>query len=197
VQLFHYHLATSRVREHEERYVDQHGFRLVARYGALAGGAIVAGPEREWAELDQLGFRHRLTELERDGVNVVVQPGRWEPPLVDHVGVLATQAELELVLGRATASGSHVQERNGRRTFVATGAGYRLELRTDLACAVAPFEISLAAEDPAAAAAALGAVLDIEPRRGAIEVGRGVVHFLPGGPSGRPRLAGERIGSAA
>ena len=147
MQLFHYHLATSRVREHEERYVDEHGFRLVARYGALAGGAIAAGPEREWAELDQLGFLHRLTELERDGVNVVVQPGRWEPPLVDHVGVLATQAELELVL--------------------------------------------------AAAAAALGALLDVEPRRGAIEVGRGVVRFLPGGPSGRPRLAGERIGTAA
>jgi hypothetical protein len=197
VQLFHYHLTTSHVREHEQRYVEELGFRLVARYGSLAGAAIAAGPEREWAELDQLGFRHRLTELERDGVNLVVQPGRWEPPLVDHVGVLATQAELELVLGRATAGGSHVQERHGRRTFVASGAGYRLELRTDLACAVAPFEVSLAAEDAATAAAALGALLDVEPRRGAIEVGRGVIRFLPGGPSGRPRLAGERIGTAA
>jgi len=90
-----------------------------------------------------------------------------------------------------------VQERHGRRTFVASGAGYRLELRTDLACAVAPFEVSLAAEDAATAAAALGALLDVEPRRGAIEVGRGVIRFLPGGPSGRPRLAGERIGTAA
>jgi hypothetical protein len=197
VQLFHYHLTTSRVREHEQRYVEELGFRLVARHGSLAGATIAAGPEREWAELDQLGFRHRLTELERDGVNVVVQPGRWEPPLVDHVGVLATQAELELVLGRAAAGGSHVQERHGRRTFVATSAGYRLELRTDLACAVAPFEVSLAAEDAATAAAALGALLDVEPRRGAIEVGRGVIRFLPGGPSGRPRLAGERIGTAA
>jgi hypothetical protein len=195
MQLFHYHLTTSRVREHEERYFEELGFRLVARHGSLAGGAIAAGPEREWSQLERLGFRHRLTELERDGVNVVVQPGRWEPPLVDHVGVLTTQAELELVLGRAAATGLPVQERNGRRTFVTTGAGYRLELRTDLACTVAPFEVSLAGEDPAGAAAALGALLDIEPRRGAIEVGRGVVRFLPGGPAGRPRLAGERIGT--
>ena len=197
MQLFHYHLATNRVRDHEQRYVEDLGFRLVARHGSLGSRAIAAGPEREWPELEQLGFQHRLTELERDGVNVVVQPGRWEPPLVDHVGVLATQAELELVLGRATASGSHVQERNGRRTFVTTGAGYRLELRTDRACAVAPFSVSLAAEDAAAAAAALGALLDLEPRRNAIEVGRGVVRFLPGGQSGRPRLAGERIGTPA
>jgi hypothetical protein len=197
VQLFHFHLTTSRVREHEERYLQELGFRLVARYGSLAGGAIAAGPEREWEELDRLGFRHRLTELERDGVNVVVQPGRWEPPLVDHVGVLTTEAGLELVLARAAAGGLTVQERNGRRTFVATGAGFRLELRTDLACAVAPFEVSLAAEDPSAAAGALGALLDVEPLRNVLELGSGVVRFLPGGPSGRPRLAYERIGTRA
>jgi hypothetical protein len=52
VQLFHYHLTTSRVREHEQRYVEELGFRLVARHGSLAGGAIAAGPEREWGELD-------------------------------------------------------------------------------------------------------------------------------------------------
>jgi hypothetical protein len=197
VQLFHYHLTTSRVREHEDRYVEELGFRLVARYGSLAGEPIAAGPERAWDELDRLGFRHRLTELEREGVNVVVQPGRWEPPLVDHVGVLAREPELELVRARAASQGLTVQDRNGRRTFVATGAGYRLELRTDLACTVEPFEVDLAAADPAAAASALGRLLDVEPRRGAIALGAGVVRFLPGGPTGRPRFAGERIGTAA
>jgi hypothetical protein len=197
VQLFHYHLTTSRVRDHEARYVQELGFRLVARYGSLGGGDVAAGPERGWAELDGLGFRHRLTELEREGVNVVVQPGRWEPPLVDHIGVLASEGELELVLARAAARGLTVQDRNGRRTFVATGAGYRLELRTDQACTVAAFEVSLAAENPTTAAAALGELLDVEPLRGAIELGSGVVQFLPGGPSGRPRFAGERIAARA
>jgi hypothetical protein len=197
VQLFHYHLATSRPRAHEQRYMTELGFRLVARYGALAGSPIAAGPERGWDELDELGFRHRLTELELEGVNVVVQPGRWEPPLVDHVGVLVSAADLELVLARARAAGLTVQERNGRRTFVATGAGYRLELRTNLACAVAPFEVTVATDDVGTKAAALGALLDVEPQHGEIGLGSGTVRFVAGGPAGRPRFAGERIAAAA
>jgi hypothetical protein len=194
VRFFHYHLTTRRQREHEERYLTELGFTLVARYGTLAGEQIAAGPERGWSELDELGFRHRLTELERDGVNVVVQPGRWEPPLVDHVGVFATADEIEAVLGRARAAGRAVQERDGRRTFVATGVGYRLELRTDPGSTVAAFEVTLASSDPAAASSALGDLLAVEPERGQIRAGSGVVRFQPGGPSGRPRFVAERIG---
>jgi hypothetical protein len=194
VRFFHYHLATSRPREHEERYLTELGFALVARYGTLAGEPIAAGPDRGWSELDELGFRLRLTELERDGVNVVVQPGRWEPPLVDHVGVFASETEVEAVLGRGRAAGRTVQERNGRRTFVATGVGYRIELRSELDVAVAPFEVTLAAAEPGAAAAALGLLLDVEPERDELRLGSGRVRFQPGGPSGRPRFVGERIG---
>jgi hypothetical protein len=194
VRFFHYHLTTNRPREHEERYLTALGFALVARYGTLAGEQIAAGPERDWSELDQLGFRHRLTELERDGVNVVVQPGRWEPPLVDHVGVFATADEIEAVLGRARAAGRAVQERGGRRTLVATGVGYRLELRTDPGSAVAAFEVTLASADPSAASSALGTLLAAEPSGDMIELGAGVVRFQPGGPAGRPRFVGERIG---
>jgi hypothetical protein len=195
VRFFHYHLATSRPREHEDRYVTGLGFALVARYGAVGGEQLAAGPERSWRELDELGFRHRLTELEREGVNVVVQPGRWEPPLVDHVGVLADAEEVELVLERARAAGRTVQKRNGRRTLVATGAGYRLELRTDVGGAMAPFEVTLASADPAAASSALRTLVGAEPRNDSIELGVGIVRFVPGGPSGRPRLVGERIGA--
>ena len=35
VQLFHYHLVTSRVREVEGRYLGKLGFDLVARHGRI------------------------------------------------------------------------------------------------------------------------------------------------------------------
>jgi catechol-2,3-dioxygenase len=35
VELFHYHLVTSRVREVEARYLAKLGFSLVARYGRV------------------------------------------------------------------------------------------------------------------------------------------------------------------
>lgn len=193
MQLFHWHLLTSQAREEERRYVDELGFALVARYGTLAGEQAAPGPERSWEELDELGFRHRLTELERDGVNVVVQPGRTEPPLVDHVGVLVGVDDLELVLRRAAERGRRIQQRGGKRTFVATGAGYRLELRTDRAEPSAPFEVELAADDPAAKLDALAALLGVPAEVGALTLGTGTLRFLPGGPSGRPRLAGELL----
>jgi len=35
VQLFHYHLVTSKVRDVEARYIAKLGFQLVARYGRI------------------------------------------------------------------------------------------------------------------------------------------------------------------
>ena len=34
-----------------------------------------------------MGFRLRLIELSRGAVNVVLQPGHWDVPRVDHLGV--------------------------------------------------------------------------------------------------------------
>jgi hypothetical protein len=44
VQLFHYHLVTSKVREVEARYVGKLGFRLVARYGRVGERPATAEP---------------------------------------------------------------------------------------------------------------------------------------------------------
>lgn len=195
MRLFHYHLMSSRLRDVESRYLNV-GFGLIGRYGSIGGEPAGYGVEHGWEELDELGFRLRLCELERDGVNVVLQPGRWEPPLVDHVGVLLPQHRLDAVLARAAERGLKVQERDGRRTFVATGEGYRLELRRDPGGEVAPFELRLATDDPAAKAAALAGLLGLEPEGAALAIGASVVRFLPGGPSGRPRFEAE-IGRAA
>src|SRR6476646_9449934 len=75
VQLFHYHLVTSRVREVEGRYVGKLGFNLVARHGRFVEELTSYEPGMAWEDLDARGFKLRLTELEKGAVNVVVQPG--------------------------------------------------------------------------------------------------------------------------
>src|SRR5439155_11308892 len=86
VQLFHYHLVTSRVREVEARYIGKLAFELVARHGRIGEELTSYEPGIAWSELDAMGFKLRLTELEKGAVNVVVQPGQWPTPRVDHLG---------------------------------------------------------------------------------------------------------------
>src|ERR1700751_5324269 len=128
VQLFHYHLVTSRVREVEARYIGKLAFDLVARHGRIGEELTSYEPGIAWSELDAMGFRLRLTELEKGAVNVVVQPGQWPTPRVDHLGFVLDEDEFEAALERAEQNGLRVQEHGGRRTFVSTNAGYRLEL---------------------------------------------------------------------
>ena len=200
MQLFHYHLVTRKAREVEARYVAKLGFELVARHGRIGDEPASFEPGISWEELDARGFRLRLSELERGAVNVVVQPGQWTLPRVDHLGIVLDEDEFAEALERAAARGLRVQERSGRRTFVATGAGYRLELHPprdwieellenyeELRLA----ELHLLADDPEGKARALGALLDLDARRDSVELGETVVRFLPGGPAGRPELHAE------
>jgi catechol 2,3-dioxygenase-like lactoylglutathione lyase family enzyme len=200
VELFHYHLVTSNVREIEARYLAKLGFRLVARYGRVGEDQVHFEAGVPWEELEQKGFRHRLSELERGAVNVVVQPGQWPLPRVDHVGVALADDEFRDVLERATRRRLRVQEYPGRRTFIATDAGYRVEVHPQrdwidelLAAAdeLRLSELQLRADDPEAKAAALAELLELEPRDGAVEIGEACLRFLPDGPRGRPELYGE------
>ena len=75
MQLFHYHLVTSRVREVEARYIGKLGFDLVARHGRIGEDTTSFEAGYGWDDLERLGFKLRLSELERGAVNVVVQPG--------------------------------------------------------------------------------------------------------------------------
>ena len=102
MELFHYHLVTSNVREVEARYLAKLGFRLVARDGRVGEDQVHFEAGVPWDELEEKGFRHRLSELERGAVNVVVQPGQWPLPRVDHVGVALDDDEFRDVLERAT-----------------------------------------------------------------------------------------------
>ena len=200
MELFHYHLVTSNVREVEARYLAQLGFKLVARYGRIGEDQVHYEAGVSWEELERTGFRHRLSELERGAVNVVVQPGQWPLPRVDHLGVSLDDDEFQEVLERATRLRLRVQEYPGRRTFVATEAGYRLEVHPqrdwidellDNADELRLTELHLRADDPAAKAAALSELLEVDRADGQVVLGETTVRFLPAGPRGRPELYAE------
>jgi hypothetical protein len=200
VHLFHYHLVTSRVREVEARYIGKLGFDLVARHGRIGEDLQSYEPGISWAELDALGFKLRLSELELGAVNVVVQPGQWPLPRVDHLGLALDDDEFDRALARAEESGLRVQEHGGRRTFVSTNAGYRLELHPPrdwidellgAADRLALSELHLKTDDPKGKADALAHILDCERIGADVEVGETLVRFTPGGPQGRPELEAE------
>ncbi len=204
VQVFHYHLVTSKVRLVEARYLGKLAFNLVARYGWVGEHSHWFEPGKSWDDLEALGFRLRLIELTRGAVNVVVQPGHWDVPRVDHLGVALDDDGYLAALERASDLELKIQDHPGKRTFIATEAGYRLEVHPprdwiDEALAAADecrlAEIHLRASDPEAKADALAQVFELERTGGDVNVGGTIVRFVPGGPDGRPELVGEVFAS--
>jgi len=200
VRLFHYHLVTRRIRDVEARYIAKLGFDLVARHGRIGEDAVSFEAGVPWQELDQMGFKLRLSELERGAVNVVVQPGQWELPRVDHLGFVLDDEAFAATLARAERQDLRVQEHGGRRTFVSTNAGYRLELHPprewidELVAAedvLRLAELQLRTDDPAGKATALADLLDLGAADATVEIGNTVVRFVGEGPQGRPELHAE------
>jgi hypothetical protein len=202
VHLFHYHLVTSELRDVEARYLGKLGFDLVARYGRIGEEHVAVESGVSWEKLDRDGFKLRLSELERGAINVVVQPGHWRVPRVDHIGVALDEDEFQSVLGRAMQANLRVQEHGGRRTFIATNAGYRLEVHPprewidellDGAGELQLAELQLRADEPETKAAALAEILGLDRDEHTVLIGETAVAFVPGGPEGRPELYGERF----
>ena len=202
MQLFHYHLVTSELRDVEARYLGKLGFELVARYGRVGDEQVASPPGVSWEKLDQDGFKLRLSELERGAVNVVVQPGHWRVPRVDHLGIALDEDDFQSVLGRAMQWNLRVQEHGGRRTFVATNAGYRLEVHPPRdwveeilaeSAGLRIAELQLRADEPEAKAGALADILGLDTDGTSVRIGDAVVRFLAGGPEGRPELFAERF----
>jgi catechol 2,3-dioxygenase-like lactoylglutathione lyase family enzyme len=200
MRLFHYHLVTSKVREVEARYIAKLGFGLVARYGRIGDEQTHYEAGVSWEELDRIGFRLRLSELQRGAVNVVVQPGQWDLPRVDHLGFALDDDEFADVLERAQRHELRVQEFPGRRTFVASGAGYRVEIhppRDWIEELLAESEtmrlagLRLKGQRPTDQAMALGQLLDVAVKNDRLVVGESEIQFVPDGPPGRPQLDGE------
>ena len=202
MHLFHYHLVTSKVRQVEARYLGKLGFELVARHGRIAEDLTSFEAGSSWEDLDKRGFKLRLSELERGAVNVVVQPGQWELPRVDHLGLALDDDEFDEALDRAEELELRVQDHGGRRTFVSTSGGFRLELHPprdwleELLAGEGSFrigELHLLADDPELKAASLAEVLDLTPDGTSVMLGDTTVKFIGGGPQGRPQLDAEKF----
>jgi hypothetical protein len=106
------------------------------------------------------------------------------------------------VLGRAMQWNLRVQEHGGRRTFVATNAGYRIEIHPprewidDLLSEQEELkltELQLRADEPETKAGALADLLGLELSDTSVLIGDTRVRFLPDGPEGRPELFAERF----
>jgi hypothetical protein len=206
MQLFHYHLVTSEVRELEARYVGKLGFELVARHGRIGENTVTVEAGIGWEQLDAEGFVLRLSELERGAVNIVLQPGHWRLPRVDHLGVAVDESDFDAVLMRAAGWNLPVQERPNRRTFISTNAGYRIELHPprewvdgllDAGDELRLAELQLATDQPVAKATALADILGLLGEGSSVAVGETMVRFVPEGPEGRPELHAERFDRSA
>jgi hypothetical protein len=200
VHLFHYHLVTSKVRQVEARYLGKLGFDLVGRHGRVAEDLRSYQAGVSWEELDRTGFKLRLSELERGGVNIVVQPGQWDLPRLDHLGLALDEDDFAATIDRAIELELRVQDHGGRRTFVSTNGGFRLEVHPPRDWLDALLEgeesfrlgeLHLRADDPEQKAEALAEVLGLAPAGTAVQVGDATVRFLPDGPQGRPQLEAE------
>ncbi len=200
MHLFHYHLVTSKIRLLEARYLGKLGFELIGRYGWRGESSHWFEPGTSWEELDAMGFRLRLVEVGRGAVNVVLQPGHWDVPRVDHLGIALDEDDYETVLDRARDLGLKIQDHPGKRTFVTTEAGYRLEVhppRDWVEDALAQAEdmqigeLHLRSHDPEEKAVALAEILMLEREGTSVTLGESIVRFLPAGPEGRPELVAE------
>lgn len=200
MRLFHYHLVTSEIRNLEARYVGKLGFHLLARYGRIGEDYVTVEPGTPWDELDDTGFKLRLSELQRGAVSVVVQPGHWRVPRVDHIGVVLDEDDFQALLERATTWNLPVQERGSRRTFVSTNTGYRIEVHPprdwidDLLKNSGQLELAelqLRTDRPEHQATILADILGVDFDADSVEIGHTIVRFAPGGPEGRPELYAE------
>ena len=165
LNLFHYHLVTSKVRALEGRYLGKLGFELIGRYGWRGENSQWFEPGTSWEALDEMGFRLRLVELSKGAVNVVIQPGHWDVPRVDHFGIALDDSEYETVLDRADELGLKIQDHPGKRTFVTTDAGYRLEVhppRDWIEEALSPLQPGMLASDVHRLAIAIRSGIGIE-----------------------------------
>jgi len=117
--------------------------------------------------------------------------------------VALDEEEFQAVLARAAQWNLRVQEHGGRRTFIATNAGYRLEIHPprdwidDLIAESHDLrltELQLRADEPATKAGALADILGLDLEENSVRIGESAVTFVSGGPEGRPELYGERFG---
>jgi hypothetical protein len=126
VLLFHLHFNVADVRALEADFVGS-GFGVVARFGYRARVHESFGPEVSWEELDAMGIRLRLVELERGAVNIVLMRGRDPRPGLGQIGFVAGPGERDAILESAERLGLRTAP-DPLRSFVTLDKRLDLEL---------------------------------------------------------------------
>jgi len=163
--LYHVHFDVADVPTLERRYVSD-GFDVVARYGYLGREHQAFGPEMGWDELERIGLRLRLVELESGAVNVVVMRGKNDVPHLGQIGWGGSDEEVAAARGRADDLGLRMRA-NPNRILINSGQGFDIELtppdrHSYDAAARAARSISwleVACADPAAASSVVSQVV--------------------------------------
>ena len=140
VLLFHLHFNAADVPGLEAEFVAS-GFGVVKRFGYRGRVHESFGPEVPWEELDAMGIRLRLVELERGAVNIVLMRGRDPHPKLGQIGFASGPGERDAILARADRLGLKTAP-DPLRSFVT------LDKRLDLELTVGGrFEYDDAAQD--------------------------------------------------
>ncbi|WP_158056647.1 hypothetical protein [Halorussus halophilus] len=121
-RLFHLHFNTPAVASARRALAD-HGVPLRQKFGHVSGESVVLAPDDEAPE----DFRLRLQSHRRGYVDVTLAPGTR--PHFDHLGVCTS--EFDRVVARAEDVGWSVRDTDGRRPFVMTPWGFRVEVHRD------------------------------------------------------------------
>ncbi|MFC4549605.1 MULTISPECIES: VOC family protein [Halorussus] len=121
-RLFHLHYNVPDPSAAGRALADE-GIPLRRRFGRVRDESVALAP----GDPEPEGFRFRLRTHQRGYVNITLAPGRR--PRFDHLG-LCTRA-FDEVLARAERAGWPVRDPDGRRPFVTTPWGFRVELHRD------------------------------------------------------------------
>ena len=201
VQLFHYHLVTSRVREVEARYIGKLAFDLVARHGRIGEDLTSYEPGVSWERARRDGLQ-APADRAREGSG---QRRRPAGPVADAARrPPRARARRGRVRGGARARRAERSARPGaRRPAHVRLDERRLPARAPPAARVDRRAARAGRRAPAVGAAPQGRRPVGRRRRRSrrsstsrrdgsdVEVGDTVVRFVRGGPQGRPELFGE------
>lgn len=124
-RLFHLHYNTPDV-DGLEAALDDVGLPLHRRFGWDDGEFTSLGPD----ERRPAAWRLRLESLRRGAVDLTLAPGRRFR--FDHLGVVTSEFDAVVDrVRRADAAGWSVRDSDGRRPFVMTPWGFRVEVHRD------------------------------------------------------------------
>ena len=121
-RLFHLHYNVPDVTDAERALADR-DLPLQRRFGQDRGESVGLAPD----DAEPEGFRLRLQTHQRGYANVTLAPGR--ELRFDHLGLCT--GEFDAILARAEQREWSIRDPGGRRPFVTTPWGFRVELHRD------------------------------------------------------------------